>query len=179
VLTIVRLTPPTQMPMHATGKCVCDMAKTQTRDHLGWCTLHLRLSSLQPGRADLASGRRRALLRRQQKWHGHRRDETRRDETILLLNKKLAEDFDYRRKQAGLLQNDVCRQQTNHANSWARVLAERVEDIPGLSLMFALPANGVFLQLSEPTIEALRARARLALLHAYWQRWRTLHRLLG
>jgi threonine aldolase len=38
------------------------------------------------------------------------------------------------------------------------LLVELVSDIPGVSLMFPVEANGVFLQLSEPAIEALRAR---------------------
>ncbi|MDO9321047.1 MAG: beta-eliminating lyase-related protein, partial [Pseudomonas sp.] len=94
-------------------------------------------------------------------------------EAILFFNKKLAEDFDYRCKQSGqlaskmrflaapwvgLLQNDVWRQHANHANSCARLLSELVADIPQLSLMFPVEANGVFLQMPEPAIEALRAR---------------------
>ena len=39
----------------------------------------------------------------------------------------------------------------------ARLLAELVADVPGVSLMFPVEANGVFLQLSETAIERLRA----------------------
>ncbi|MEN0106171.1 MAG: beta-eliminating lyase-related protein, partial [Pseudomonas sp.] len=94
-------------------------------------------------------------------------------EAILFFNKQLAVDFDYRCKQAGqlaskmrflsapwvgLLENDAWLKYARHANGCARLLAELVSDIPGVSLMFPVEANGVFLQLSEPAIEALRAR---------------------
>ena len=93
-------------------------------------------------------------------------------EAILFFNHKLAEDFDYRCKQAGqlaskmrylsapwvgLLQDDAWLRYANHANRCARLLAELVADVPGVSLMFPVEANGVFLQLSETAIERLRA----------------------
>ena len=93
-------------------------------------------------------------------------------EAILFFNKDLAEDFDYRCKQAGqlaskmrylsapwvgLLQDDAWLRYANHANRCARLLAELVADVPGASLMFPVEANGVFLQLSETAIERLRA----------------------
>ena len=94
-------------------------------------------------------------------------------EAILFFNRDLAEDFDYRCKQAGqlaskmrflaapwvgVLQDDAWLRYADHANRCARLLAELVADVPGVSLMFPVEANGVFLQLSEPAIEALRAR---------------------
>lgn len=92
-------------------------------------------------------------------------------EAILFFNKALAEDFDYRCKQAGqlaskmrylsapwvgLLQNDAWLYYANHANRCAQLLAELVNDVPGISLMFPVEANGVFLQMSEVALEALR-----------------------
>ncbi|WP_252273754.1 threonine aldolase family protein [Pseudomonas subflava] len=92
-------------------------------------------------------------------------------EAILFFNKALAEDFDYRCKQAGqlaskmrylsapwvgLLQDDAWLRHAGHANHCARLLAELVADVPGVSLMFPVEANGVFLQLSERAIERLR-----------------------
>jgi len=94
-------------------------------------------------------------------------------EAIVFFNKDLAEDFDYRCKQAGqlaskmrylsapwvgILQNDVWLKYANHANRCAQLLASLVADVPGVSLMFPVQANGVFLQLSEPAIAALTAR---------------------
>ncbi len=92
-------------------------------------------------------------------------------EAILFFNTALAEDFDYRCKQAGqlaskmrylsapwvgLLQDDAWLRYANHANRCARLLAELVADVPGVSLMFPVEANGVFLQLSETALERLR-----------------------
>jgi len=92
-------------------------------------------------------------------------------EAILFFNKALAEDFDYRCKQAGqlaskmrylsapwvgLLQDDAWLHYAAHANRCARLLAQLVAEVPGVSLMFPVEANGVFLQLSEPAIERLR-----------------------
>ncbi|KIQ00454.1 MULTISPECIES: low specificity L-threonine aldolase [Pseudomonas] len=94
-------------------------------------------------------------------------------EAILFFNRELAEDFDYRCKQAGqlaskmrylsapwvgILQNDAWLRYANHANHCAQLLARMVEDVPGVSLMFPVEANGVFLQMSEPAIAALTAR---------------------
>ena len=94
-------------------------------------------------------------------------------EAILFFNEKLAEDFDYRCKQAGqlaskmrflsapwvgILENDAWLKYAHHANHCAQLLAELVSDIPGVELMFPVQANGVFLQLSEPAIAALTAK---------------------
>mgnify|MGYP006168789827 CR=1 FL=1 len=88
-------------------------------------------------------------------------------------NRALAEDFDYRCKQAGqlaskmrflsapwvgILENDAWLKYARHANHCAQLLAELVSDIPGVELMFPVQANGVFLQLSEPAIAALTAK---------------------
>ena len=92
-------------------------------------------------------------------------------EAILFFNKDLAEDFDYRCKQAGqlaskmrylsapwvgLLQDNAWLRHADHANRCARLLAELVADVPGASLMFPVEANGVFLQLSETALDRLR-----------------------
>ena len=94
-------------------------------------------------------------------------------EAILFFNKALAEDFDYRCKQAGqlaskmrylsapwvgILQDGAWLRYANHANDCARLLAELVSDVPGVSLMFPVEANGVFLQMSEAALETLRAK---------------------
>ncbi|MFJ3051069.1 low specificity L-threonine aldolase [Pseudomonas nitroreducens] len=92
-------------------------------------------------------------------------------EAILFFNRELAEGFDYRCKQAGqlaskmrflaapwvgVLQDDAWMHYASHANRCAQLLAERVADVPGVQLMFPVEANGVFLQMSEPALEALR-----------------------
>jgi threonine aldolase len=94
-------------------------------------------------------------------------------EAILFFNRDLAEDFEYRCKQAGqlaskmrflsapwvgILENNAWLRYAQHANHCAQLLADLVKDIPGLSLMFPVQANSVFLQLSEPALERLRGR---------------------
>ena len=114
-------------------------------------------------------------------------------EAILFFNHKLAEDFDYRCKQAGqlaskmrflsapwvgILENDAWLKYARHANHCAQLLAELVSDIPGVELMFPVQANGVFLQLLG-TGHRRTDRQGLALLHLHRQRRRTLHVLVG
>lgn len=92
-------------------------------------------------------------------------------EAILFFNRDLAEDFDYRCKQAGqlaskmrflsapwvgLLEDGAWMRHGQHANHCAQLLASLVSDLPGVELMFPVEANGVFLQMPEPALEALR-----------------------
>ncbi|HYQ54439.1 MAG TPA: low specificity L-threonine aldolase, partial [Pseudomonas sp.] len=94
-------------------------------------------------------------------------------EAILFFNRQLAEDFDYRCKQAGqlaskmrflsapwvgLLEQGAWLRHGAHANHCAQLLASLVSDLPGVELMFPVEANGVFLQMPEQAIEALRGR---------------------
>lgn len=94
-------------------------------------------------------------------------------EAILFFNHELAEDFDYRCKQAGqlaskmrflsapwvgLLEEGAWLRYGAHANHCAQLLASLIADVPGVELMFPVEANGVFLQMPEPAIETLRAR---------------------
>lgn len=94
-------------------------------------------------------------------------------EAIIFFNRDLARDFDYRCKQAGqlaskmrflaapwvgLLENDAWLKHACHANASARLLSDLVESIPGVKLMFPVQANGVFLQMHELALDALRAK---------------------
>lgn len=94
-------------------------------------------------------------------------------EAVIFFDPKLAEDFDYRCKQAGqlaskmrylsapwvrMLENGAWLRNAAHANACARRLAEKVANIPELQLMFKVEANAVFLQMPHPMIEALRQR---------------------
>lgn len=94
-------------------------------------------------------------------------------EAILFFRRDLAEDFDYRCKQAGqlaskmrflsapwvgLLETDAWLRYGDHANQCARLLAQSIADVPGVELMFPVEANGVFLQMPPHAIEALRHR---------------------
>ncbi|WP_423822570.1 low specificity L-threonine aldolase [Salinisphaera sp. SPP-AMP-43] len=94
-------------------------------------------------------------------------------EAVIFFDKRLAEDFEYRCKQAGqlaskmrylaapwlgLLETGAWLSNAQHANAMARRLADGVTDLPGVNLMFDAQANSVFLELSAATQNALRAR---------------------
>ncbi|WP_458700321.1 threonine aldolase family protein [Sulfurospirillum sp. 1307] len=94
-------------------------------------------------------------------------------EAVVFFDKKLAEDFEYRVKQAGqlaskmrfisaqwlgLLENDVWLKNAKHANEMAKYFASSVEDIAGVSVVNPVDANEVFLKF-KPEIEVeLRKR---------------------
>jgi len=94
-------------------------------------------------------------------------------EAVIFFNKALAEDFDYRCKQAGqlaskmrfvsaplwgVLREDAWLRYAHHANDCAAYLAEQLAQIPGVRLMFPRQANGVFVELPESAIAALHAK---------------------
>ncbi|VVE53218.1 Low specificity L-threonine aldolase [Pandoraea anhela] len=94
-------------------------------------------------------------------------------EAVVFFNRALAEDFAYRVKQAGqlaskmrfisapwlgMLENDTWLRHARHANDMAQLLASRIRDVPGVSVMFETQANGVFAELPAHVIEALRAK---------------------
>ncbi|MDX1808485.1 MAG: low specificity L-threonine aldolase [Sulfurospirillaceae bacterium] len=88
-------------------------------------------------------------------------------EAVVFFKKELAEDFEYRVKQAGqlaskmrfissqwlgLLEHDVWLKNAKHANDMAKYFVSKVENIHGVSLMFPCDANEVFLKM-KPEIE--------------------------
>lgn len=94
-------------------------------------------------------------------------------EAVIFFDKRLAEDFEYRCKQAGqlaskmrylaapwlgLLETGAWLDNARHANAMARRLADGVADLTDVDLMFEVQANSVFLTMSSATQEALRAR---------------------
>ncbi len=94
-------------------------------------------------------------------------------EAILFFDRRQAEDFDYRCKQAGqlaskmrflsapwvhMLETGAWRARAGHANACARRLVDGIAGVPELSLMFPTDANGVFLKMAPPLMEALRER---------------------
>lgn len=113
-------------------------------------------------------------------------------EAVVFFNRRLAEDFAYRVKQAGqlaskmrfisapwlgLLENDVWLRNARHANAMAQLLHQRIREVPGVRIMFPPQANAVFAELPLPAIETLRAR--LALLHLHRRRRLSLHVRVG
>ena len=94
-------------------------------------------------------------------------------EAILFFDPRLAEDFDYRCKQAGqlaskmrflaapwvgMLEGGAWLNNAAHANACARRLAIAVADLPDFKLMFPVQANAVFLAASEAKLQQLRQR---------------------
>ena len=94
-------------------------------------------------------------------------------EAVIFFDRRLAEDFDYRCKQAGqlaskmrylsapwvgMLESGAWLGNARHANDCARRLAQGIADVPDVSLAAPVEANGVFLNLPPAVQEALRAR---------------------
>ena len=94
-------------------------------------------------------------------------------EAVIFFDRALAEDFDYRCKQAGqlaskmrflaapwvgLLEGGAWLRNGAHANACAKALTEAVADLPDFKLMFPVQANAVFLAASEDRLQALRNR---------------------
>lgn len=93
-------------------------------------------------------------------------------EAVLFFDRALADGFDYRCKQAGqlaskmrflsapwvgMLESGAWLRNARHANTCARRLAEQVVGLPGVSLMFPVQANSVFIHAQPAVLERLRA----------------------
>jgi len=94
-------------------------------------------------------------------------------EAIIFFNKDLAEDFDYRCKQAGqlaskmrfisapwlgLLETGAWLKNARHANQCAEYLENKLLQIEGVEIMFPREANAVFVKLPELVIQSLKAK---------------------
>ncbi len=94
-------------------------------------------------------------------------------EAILFFNKALAEDFEYRCKQAGqlaskmrfitapwlgLLETGAWLRNAQHANDCARYLADQLQQFPQIQLLFPQEANAVFAEMPPEAIEVLRSK---------------------
>ncbi len=93
-------------------------------------------------------------------------------EAVVFFNPDLAREFKYIRKQAmqlnskmrfiaaqfdALLSNDLWRRNAAHANAMAQRLAERVGNLPGVTITQPVEANGVFARLPQRIIAPLQA----------------------
>ncbi len=91
-------------------------------------------------------------------------------EAVVFFNRALAEEFDFRCKQAGqlaskmrflaapwagMLETGVLLENAEHANAMARLLAQLLTEVDGISLVHPVEASAVFVQLPEPLITAL------------------------
>jgi threonine aldolase len=94
-------------------------------------------------------------------------------EAILFFNPKLAEDFDYRCKQAGqlaskmrflsapwvgLLGTGAWLRNAEHGNACAKRLKQQIAGSPELEIMFPVQSNAVFVRMPDARIAALRER---------------------
>ncbi len=93
-------------------------------------------------------------------------------EAVVFFDQALAEEFDYRCKQAGqlaskmryltapwvgMLQQDVLLRNAAHANRCAQLLAAQLQTVPAVKLVHPVQANGVFVKMPEALIAALHA----------------------
>jgi threonine aldolase len=94
-------------------------------------------------------------------------------ELVVFFRRQLAEEFEYRVKQAGhlgsklrflaapwqgLLTGGIWLRNAEHANAAARMLAERLRKETKLNPEFPVQSNAVFLRLSDTIVSRLRAR---------------------
>jgi threonine aldolase len=97
-------------------------------------------------------------------------------EAVVFFNKKLAEEFDYRCKQAGqlaskmrylsapwlgVLKNNAWLRHAEHANKMAELMHKKLKSIRGIKILFPRQANSVFVQLPENAINAMHKRGWL------------------
>lgn len=94
-------------------------------------------------------------------------------EAVIFFDRALAEDFDYRCKQAGqlaskmrflaapwvgLLESGAWLRHARHGNACAASLATRLARVPGVAPMFPVEANALFLRAPEALLAGLRER---------------------
>jgi threonine aldolase len=94
-------------------------------------------------------------------------------EAVIFFNRKLAEDFEYRRKQAGqlaskmrflaaqwigLLQDDVWRRNATNANRMAARLEQGLKTVPSLTILYPRQANAVFVAMPQNVFGGLHKR---------------------
>jgi len=94
-------------------------------------------------------------------------------DAVVFFNHELAQEFDYRCKQAGqlcskmrflsapwvgMLQDGAWLRHAAHANRMAACLEKNLRDVPSVKLLFPCQANAVFAELPQPVIAGLRER---------------------
>ena len=93
-------------------------------------------------------------------------------EAIVFLNRKLARNFKYVRKQGmqlaskmrfisvqfdALLSNDLWRKNAAHSNRMAKLLSSKVEKLPGIQITQPVEANGIFAKVPQDKISAMQS----------------------
>jgi threonine aldolase len=94
-------------------------------------------------------------------------------EAVVFFDRKLAQDFLYRRKQGmqlaskmrftsaqfeALLTNDLWLRNARHANRMARLMEKEIRKIARLKIVYPVEANGVFVKIPRVTVARLRKR---------------------
>ena len=94
-------------------------------------------------------------------------------DAVVFFNRELADEFDYRCKQAGqlcskmrfmsapwvgLLRDGAWLRHARHANAMAARLEEKLSGLPQVRILFPRQANSVFAELPQPVIKGLRER---------------------
>ena len=94
-------------------------------------------------------------------------------EAVVFFDRSLAEEFDYRCKQAGqlaskmrfltagwcgLLRDDAWIKVARRANAHAQILREQLSDVPGVELLFPTQANAVFARFPQPVNAAMASK---------------------
>jgi threonine aldolase len=94
-------------------------------------------------------------------------------DAVVFFNRELAQEFDYRCKQAGqlsskmrflsapwvgMLKDGAWLRNARHANTMAEYLEKALQGIPGINFLFPRQANAVFAELPRPVIEKLWAK---------------------
>lgn len=94
-------------------------------------------------------------------------------EAVVFFNRQLADEFDYRCKQAGqlaskmrflsapwigMLENGNWLNRAGHANRCAEKLGHLITQIPGVELMFPRQANSVFVKMPESLLNGLKEK---------------------
>lgn len=92
-------------------------------------------------------------------------------EAVVIFNPKLAPDIKYIRKQSmqlgskmrfvscqfsAMLKDELWRKSAMHANNMAKILADKINEIPGIEITQKVEANGVFAIVPEKIIEPLK-----------------------
>jgi len=92
-------------------------------------------------------------------------------EALLFFNKEISRNFKYIRKQAmqlhskmrfisaqfnAYLQSALWRENATHSNKMARLLLERIKDIPGINVTQAVETNALFVTLPKKIISKIQ-----------------------
>lgn len=94
-------------------------------------------------------------------------------DAVIFFRRELAEDFEYRCKQAGqlcskmrflaaqwlgILHDDLWLNYARRANKMAELLSSRLSSLPGVRRMFPRQANSIFVELGEEAIREMHAK---------------------